>query len=57
MFWDMKTKSATPVTGKGHSNQVMKLVDSGNTVLSVGMDDTLRLIDTSSHKFMFEISL
>ena len=55
LFWDSETKLATPVTGPGHTNQIVKLVnaDQGNDVISVGMDDTMRVFDGAEKKFKY----
>lgn len=40
-----------PVKGAGHSNGVVALAATGDRVASVGMDDSLRFIETSSTSF------
>ncbi|CAG8441277.1 17396_t:CDS:10 [Dentiscutata heterogama] len=44
-------RSATVVGGNSHTNSVTQLASQGNKVVSVGMDDTVRMIDVDVKSF------
>jgi len=49
--WDLSTATATPVSGKGHTNAVVQLHLLGNDLISVGMDDSLRVTPTGTLQY------
>jgi WD40 repeat protein len=49
--WSLEKGLAHSISGSGHTNQVSGLALSGDTVYSIGMDDSMRSINTTQHAF------
>ncbi|KAF9178422.1 hypothetical protein BGZ50_007745 [Haplosporangium sp. Z 11] len=56
MSWDQASGESTPLEEASHSNQVMQMVTAGAELISVGMDDTLRISSKSAPKDVSVIS-
>ncbi|KAL7750782.1 WD40 repeat-like protein [Sorochytrium milnesiophthora] len=54
--WSLEDGLAAPVGGHGHSNQVNSLYAQEGAIHTVGLDDTVRLIDVSTNSFSGESS-
>jgi len=54
-YWDLSTGIAEVVEGKGHTNQVTQMTVSGDTLLTCGMDDTVRFISIADKKYKDDV--
>lgn len=45
LSWDIGKQKAFPLVGESHTNQVMQMIMADDHVITIGMDDTLRVID------------
>ncbi|KAI1335431.1 WD40 repeat-like protein [Xylariaceae sp. FL0016] len=52
--WDVSSGTGTVVDGQSHTNQVTDFASSSGRALSVGWDDTLRIVDESANTFAGE---
>lgn len=50
MSWDEGSGEGTPLEEASHSNQVTQMVSSGAELISVGMDDSIRISNKASPK-------
>lgn len=50
-YWDVKTGDCDIIQGKGHTNKVSDMVIVGNSLVSISMDDTLRITSISSNHY------
>lgn len=51
-YWDAETGENDCFSGKGHSNQVSKMViDDANELVTCSMDDTLRYTDIDKKEY------
>ena len=50
-YWDLKTGQATVIEGKGHTNQVTKMRCQGDTLVTCGIDDTVRYVSIPEKKY------
>ncbi|KAJ3410682.1 hypothetical protein HDV05_003479, partial [Chytridiales sp. JEL 0842] len=48
---DSGTQGGKQVEGSGHTNQVVRLAPAGTQLYSAGLDDTVRVIDSSTNSF------
>ena len=54
LAWDdLGSKGAKPLSGNGHTNQVCGIAKAGSAMVSIGMDDTIRFIDTNVSSFQY----
>lgn len=49
--WDLDKGSATLITGKGHESQVQSMSVHGSTLITCGIDDTVRYISVDEKKY------
>ena len=56
-FWDLATGVADYVQGEAHKNQVMYMDCKHDTIVTCGMDDTVRFISASEKKYRFFLSI
>lgn len=50
--WDLESGTGSAVEGQTHTNQVIGFTDARQRMYSVGWDDTVRMIDTSTNIFL-----
>ncbi|EEB08238.1 actin cortical patch component Aip1 [Schizosaccharomyces japonicus yFS275] len=55
LSWDIEKQLAQELDGSSHTNQVMQMINVGNNVVSIGMDDTLRAIDANTRTFIGDV--
>jgi len=51
-YWDLSTGVGELVGGSGHRNQVQNMSCVGSTIVTCGMDDTVRYLDVAEKKFI-----
>eukprot|EP01115_Flamella_aegyptia_P006459 TRINITY_DN27069_c0_g1_i2.p1 TRINITY_DN27069_c0_g1~~TRINITY_DN27069_c0_g1_i2.p1 ORF type:complete len:405 (+),score=208.95 TRINITY_DN27069_c0_g1_i2:689-1903(+) len=49
--WDLTTGDTTPMLGKGHTNQVNRMALQGDNLVTIALDDTLRVTNTKSKQY------
>ncbi|XP_022094433.1 WD repeat-containing protein 1-B-like [Acanthaster planci] len=55
MCWNAETSECEATTGKSHTNMLMDMSTNGDTLVTVGMDDKIRFIDTIKKEFTDEV--
>jgi len=53
-YWDIETGVAEVIEGKGHKNQVQRMSQCGNTLITCAMDDTVKFIDINCKRYCEE---
>ncbi len=49
--WDLDSGNTTSMNGKGHTNQVTRMVKQGDNLVSIAMDDSLRITPLTSLQY------
>jgi len=49
--WDINTGNNVGMVGKGHTNQINKMVIQGDTLVTAGMDDSIRITSTKTREY------
>jgi len=52
--WDVATGATLPMVGKGHSNQINRLFVQGSNLVSIAMDDTVRITPVNTRQYSGE---
>jgi len=55
--WDIPTGNTFSINGKGHTNQVVRMLKQGDNLVSIAMDDSLRITPLSSLQYGEAIKL